>query len=282
MNGLMLAGLYSLISAGVTLIFGVLHIINFAQGAFLMLGAYLLYYVLTLFGLDFYSAFVLAVLAVGVLAILTERYLYHRFWLRGEVLPCLVVSIGLTQVMQNGALIVFGITDKSVESVFTGVINLFGMRFSLERFMIIVVAYVIIASLIVFLSKTKRGQAMRAVAQDYDAARLLGINTKRIAMLGMFIGVGLSAAAGAMIAPVFAVNAYMGEYLMVKAFLVIVVGGLGSVPGALYAALLIGLFESFGLTYFGHITNVYLFVFVVLVLMVRPTGLFSGTIFQIR
>ena len=282
MNGLMLAGLYSLISAGVTLSFGVLHIINFAQGAFLMLGAYLLYYVLTLFGLDFYSAFVLAVLAVGVLAILTERYLYHRFWLRGEVLPCLVVSIGLTQVMQNGALIVFGITEKSVESVFTGVINLFGMRFSLERFMIIVVAYVIIASLIVFLSKTKRGQAMRAVAQDYDAARLLGINPKRIAMLGMFIGVGLSAAAGAMIAPVFAINAYMGEFLMVKAFLVIVVGGLGSVPGALYAALLIGLCESCGLTYFGHITNVYLFVFVVLVLMVRPTGLFSGTIFQIR
>ena len=282
MNGLMLAGLYSLISAGVTLLFGVLHIINFAQGAFLMLGAYLLYYVLTLFGLDFYSAFVLAVLAVGVLAILTERYLYHRFWLRGEGLPCLGVSIGRTQVMQNGALIVFGITEKSVESVFTGVINLFGMRFSLERFMIIVVAYVIIASLIVFLSKTKRGQAMRAVAQDYDAARLLGINTKRIAMLGMFIGVGLSAAAGAMIAPVFAVNAYMGEYLMVKAFLVIVVGGLGSVPGALYAALLIGLFESFGLTYFGHITNVYLFVFVILVLLVKPTGLFSGTVFQIR
>ena len=123
---------------------------------------------------------------------------------------------------------------------------------------------------------------MRAVAQDYDAARLLGINTKRIAMLGMFIGVGLSAAAGAMIAPVFAVNAYMGEFLMVKAFLVIVVGGLGSVPGALYAALLIGLFESFGLTYFGHITNVYLFVFVILVLLVKPTGLFSGTIFQIR
>ena len=282
MNGLMLAGLYGLISAGVTLIFGVLHIVNFAQGAFLMLGAYLLYYVLTLFGLDFYSAFVLAVLAVGVLAILTERYLYHRFWLRGEVLPCLVLSIGLTQVMQNGPLIVFGITEKSVESVFTGVINLFGMRFSLERFMIIVVAYVIIASLIVFLSKTKRGQAMRAVAQDYDAARLLGINTKRIAMLGMFIGVGLSAVAGAIIAPVFSVNAYMGEFWMLKAFLVIVIGGLGSVPGAIYAAFLIGFVESFGLTYFGHITNVYLCVFVVLVLMVRPTGLFSGTIFQIR
>ena len=282
MNGLMLAGLYSLIAAGVTLIFGVLHIINFAQGAFLMLGAYMLYYLLTLFGFDFYTSLVLAVLIVGGLAILTERYLYHRFWLNGAVLSCLVVSVGLTQVMQNGALIVFGITQKSVDSVFTGVINFFGLRFSLERFMIIVFAYLIIVGLMVFLKTSKRGQAMRAVAQDYDAARLLGINTKRIAMLGMFIGVGLSTVAGAIIAPVFNVNAYMGEFLMIKAFLVIVIGGLGSVPGAIYAALLIGLFESFGLTYFGHITNVFLFVFVIVVMLVRPTGLFSGTIFQIR
>ena len=125
MNGLMLAGLYSLISAGVTLIFGVLHIINFAQGAFLMLGAYMLYYVLTFFGFDFYTSFVLAVLSVGGLAILTERYLYHRFWLHGAVLSCLVVSVGLTQVMQNGALLVFGIYEKNVDSVFSGAINIF-------------------------------------------------------------------------------------------------------------------------------------------------------------
>ena len=134
----------------------------------------------------------------------------------------------------------------------------------------------------VFLNTSKRGQAMRAVAQDYDAARLLGINTRRIAMLGMFIGVGLAAVAGAIIAPVYSVSAYMGEFLMIKAFLVIVIGGLGSVPGALIGAFLIGMFESFGTTYFGHITDVYLFVFVILVMLVRPTGLFSGTIFQIR
>jgi branched-chain amino acid transport system permease protein len=166
--------------------------------------------------------------------------------------------------------------------VFIGAINFFGLRFSLERFMIIVFAYLIIVGLMVFLKTSKRGQAMRAVAQDYDAARLLGINTKRIAMLGMFIGVGLSAVAGAIIAPVFSVNAYMGEFLMLKAFLVIVIGGLGSVPGAIYAAFLIGFVESFGLTYFGHITNVFLFVIVMLVLLVKPTGLFSGTVFQIR
>lgn len=282
MNGLMLAGLYSLIAAGVTLIFGVLHIVNFAQGAFLMLGAYMLYYVITLFGFDFYTAFVLAVLIVGGLAILTERYLYHRFWLHGAVLSCLVVSVGLTQIMQNGALLVFGLYEKNVDSVFSGTINIFGLRYSLERFMLIVFAYLIIAGLMVFLNTSKRGQAMRAVAQDYDAARLLGINTRRIAMLGMFIGVGLAAVAGAIIAPVYSVSAYMGEFLMIKAFLVIVIGGLGSVPGALIGAFLIGMFESFGTTYFGHITDVYLFVFVILVMLVRPTGLFSGTIFQIR
>ena len=218
---------------------------------------------------------------MGGLAILTERYLYHRFWLHGAVLSCLVVSVGLTQVMQNGALLVFGIYEKNVDSVFSGTINFFGLRYSLERFMLIVFAYLIIAGLMVFLNTSKRGQAMRAVAQDYDAARLLGINPKRIAMLGMFIGVGLAAVAGAIIAPVYAVSAYMGEFMMIKAFLVIVIGGLGSVPGALIGALLIGMFESFGLTYFGHITNVYLFVFVILVMVVRPTGLFSGTIFQI-
>ena len=282
MNGLMLAGLYGLIAAGVTLIFGVLHIVNFAQGAFLMLGAYMLYYVITLFGFDFYTAFVLAVLIVGGLAILTERYLYHRFWLHGAVLSCLVVSVGLTQIMQNGALLVFGLYEKNVDSVFSGTINIFGLRYSLERFMLIVFAYLIIAGLMVFLNTSKRGQAMRAVAQDYDAARLLGINTRRIAMLGMFIGVGLAAVAGAIIAPVYSVSAYMGEFLMIKAFLVIVIGGLGSVPGALIGAFLIGMFESFGTTYFGHITDVYLFVFVILVMAVRPTGLFSGTIFQIR
>ena len=282
MNGLMLAGLYSLIAAGVTLIFGVLHIVNFAQGAFLMLGAYMLYYVITLFGFDFYTAFVLAVLIVGGLAILTERYLYHRFWLHGAVLSCLVVSVGLTQIMQNGALLVFGLYEKNVDSVFSGTINIFGLRYSLERFMLIVFAYLIIAGLMVFLNTSKRGQAMRAVAQDYDAARLLGINTRRIAMLGMFIGVGLAAVAGAIIAPVYSVSAYMGEFLMIKAFLVIVIGGLGSVPGALIGAFLIGMFESFGLTYFGHITNVFLFVFVIVVMLVRPTGLFGGTIFQIR
>ena len=187
-------------AAGLTLVFGVMHIVNFAHGAFLMLGAYGIYYLFDQFGIEFYTSVVLAVVIAGLVGMLVERHLYHRYW--GQVLPCLAVAVGLSQIMQNGALMVFGITDKSVDSIFTGVISLFGMRFSFERFMIIVVSYVLIVALAVFLKTTKRGQAMRAVAQDYDAASLLGIKTQQIAMLAMFIGVGMAAAGGAIIGPV--------------------------------------------------------------------------------
>ena len=280
MNALMLAGLYSLVAAGLTLVFGVMHIVNFAHGAFLMLGAYGIYYLFDQFGIEFYTSVALAVVIAGLVGMLVERHLYHRYW--GQVLPCLAVAVGLSQIMQNGALMVFGITDKSVDSIFTGVISLFGMRFSFERFMIIVISYVLIVALAVFLKTTKRGQAMRAVAQDYDAASLLGIKTQQIAMLAMFIGVGMAAAGGAIIGPVFSIHAYMGEFLMVKAFLIIVLGGLGSLPGAILGGLLIGFLESFGMTYLGYISQILLFVLVIIVLLVRPTGLFSGIVFHIR
>ena len=279
LNSLMLAGLYSLVAAGLTLVFGVMHIVNFAQGAFIMLGAYAIYYLLTLFGIDYYFALVLAITAAGLLGSLIENQLYHRFW--GQVLPCLVVAVGLSQIMQNGALIVFGITEKSVDSVFTGIIDLFGVRFSFERFMVFVISYALIVALLVFLKNTKPGQAMRAVAQDYDAARLLGIKTKNIAMLAMFVGVGLAAAGGAVIGPVFQINAYMGEALMIKGFLIIVIGGMGSLPGAIMGGLMIGFLESFGMTYLGYYSQILLFVLVIVVLLIRPTGLFSGIVFKI-
>ena len=194
MNALMLAGLYSLVAAGLTLVFGVMHIVNFAHGAFLMLGAYAMYYLFAQSGVEYYTSLVLCVLVAGALGVLVERHLYHRYW--GQVLPCLAVALGLSQIMQNGSLIVFGVTEKAIDSIFTGVISIFGIRFSFERFMVIVLSYSLIAALAVFLRTTKQGQAMRAVAQDYDAAALLGIKPHRIAMLAMFIGVGLAAAAG--------------------------------------------------------------------------------------
>ena len=280
MNALMLAGLYSLVAAGLTLVFGVMHIVNFAHGAFLMLGAYAMYYLFAQSGVEYFTSLVLCVLVAGALGVLVERHLYHRYW--GQVLPCLAVALGLSQIMQNGSLIVFGVTEKAIDSIFTGVISIFGIRFSFERFMVIVLSYSLIAALAVFLRTTKQGQAMRAVAQDYDAAALLGIKPHRIAMLAMFIGVGLAAAAGGIIGPVFAIHAYMGELLLVKAFLIIVLGGLGSLPGAIVAGLILGFLESFGMTYLGYYSQPLVFVLVIVILLFRPTGLFGGIVFQIR
>ncbi len=279
LNALMLASLYSLVAVGLTLVFGVMHMVNFAHGAFVMLGAYATFFIFTKLGLGYWPSLILCFLAAGVAGSIIERFLYHRFW--GHVLPCLVVAVGVTQILQNGSLIVFGITEKSIDSIFPGVITIFGLRFSLERLMVIVISAGLIISLMIFLKTTKTGQAMRAVAQDYDAAALLGVKCKQITMLAMFIGCGLAAASGGIIAPVFVIHAYMGEPLLMKAFLIIILGGMGSLPGAIMAGLLVGFMESFGMTYLGYYSQVLLFVFVILVLMIKPTGLFSGIVFKI-
>lgn len=279
LNALMLASLYSLIAVGLTLVFGVMHMINFAHGAFVMLGAYGTFFISTKLGLDYWPSLIFCFLAAGAAGSIIERFLYHRYW--GQVLPCLVVAVGVTQILQNGSLIVFGITERSIDSIFPGVISIFGLRFSFERLMVIVIATGLIISLMIFLKTTKAGQAMRAVAQDYDAAALQGVKCKQITMLAMFIGCGLAAIAGGIIAPVFAIHAYMGEPLLIKAFLIIILGGMGSIPGAILAGLLVGFMESFGMTYIGYYSQVLLFVFVILVLIIRPTGLFSGIVFKI-
>ena len=279
LNALMLASLYSLIAVGLTLVFGVMHMVNFAHGAFVMLGAYATFLIFTKLGLGYWPSLLLCFLAAGVAGSIIERFLYHRFW--GQVLPCLVVAVGLTQILQNGSLIAFGITEKSIDSIFPGVISIFGLRFSFERLMVIVISAGLISSLMIFLKTTKTGQAMRAVAQDYDAAALQGVKCKQIAMLAMFIGCGLAATAGGIIAPVFVIHAYMGEPLLMKAFLIIILGGMGSLPGAIMAGLLVGFMESFGMTYLGYYAQILLFVFVILVLMIKPTGLFSGIVFKI-
>jgi len=278
-NALMLSSLYSLVAVGLTLVFGIMHVINFAHGAFIMLGAYATFFLLTELGLGYWPTLILCFLAAGVGGAIIERFLYHRFW--GQALPCLVVAIGLTNILQNGSLVLFGITEKSINSIFHGVISMFGLRFSLERLMVICISTVLVISLMIFLKKTKTGQAMRAMAQDYDAAALQGVKCHQIAMLAMFIGCGFAALAGGIIAPLFAVHAYMGETLLTKAFLIIILGGMGSFPGAILAAVLVGFMESFGMTYLGYYSQILIFVFVILVLVKKPTGLFSGIVFKI-
>ena len=228
LNALMLAGLYVMAATGLSLVLGVLHIINFAHGAFLMFGAYAVWMLVDkektaieaipdwIVGLDlpYPIAAVVAVIAIGALGALVNKVLYQRFW--GKVLLCLIVAVGLTQIMQQGALITFGIHTRSVPTYFEGIVNIFGARFPLERLVIIAVAVVLVTGLLLLLRHTKVGLAMRAVAQDSDAAAVSGVNIPRTATVAMFLGCAMAAAAAVVIAPVFTVHAYMADGFLIR------------------------------------------------------------------
>lgn len=293
MNALMLSGLYVLVAAGLSLVLGVLHIINFAHGAFLMIGAFGVWLLvekettaieavpdwLLALQVPYPLAFLLAVLAVGLLGAFVNRVLYQRFW--GQVLPCLIVAVGLTQILQQGFYIAFGIHTKSVPTYFEGMVSFLGIRFPLERVMIIVVAAVLVTALLLLLRYTRIGLAMRAVAQDSDAAAVQGVNIPRTATIAMLIGCGMAAAAGGIITPVFNVHAYMADGLLIKAFMVIILGGMGSVTGAIWAGLMVGFIDAFGTAFIGHYTQILLLVIVMTVIVFKPTGLFGGIVFEV-
>jgi branched-chain amino acid transport system permease protein len=266
---------YVLVALGLTLIFSILEIINFAHGEFYMLGGYVTYYVYALFGLHYFATLVLAILTVGVAGVVAERLIFHD--LRGKALNAFIVSLGLLWVMQAGAQLAFGVLDKPVPSAFSGVVRLFGLVMSVERVVVTVSAIVLIVALYLFLRFSRPGRAMRAVAQDPDAAALQGVNIDMVSALGFGVGCALAGGAGGLLAPLFAVSPAMGALPVVKAFIIIIVGGMGSLPGAVLGGLLLGGVEGLGALFMGSAAvNILGFVMVIVVLLVRPRGLVGG------
>lgn len=274
LNGFALALVYVLVALGLTLIFSILEIINFAHGEFYMLGGYVTYFAFAVFGLSYVPTLLLAIVVVGLAGVVAERMIFRH--LRGKTLNAFIVSLGLLWVIQSGAQLSFGVLDKSVPSAFSGVLRAGGIIISVERFVVILAAAGLIAVLYTFLQWSRLGRAMRAVAQDADGAALQGVNIEVISMLGFAIGCALAGAAGGLLAPVFAVSPAMGALPVVKAFIIIIVGGMGSLPGAVLGGLLLGTVEGIGALFFGSAAvNILGFLMVIAVLLVRPRGLFG-------
>ena len=274
LNGFGLAVVYILVALGLTLIFSILDIINFAHGEFYMLGGFVTYYTFAVFGLNYFLALLLAVLAVGAAGVVAERIVFRR--LRGKTLNGFIVSLGLLWVLQASAQLAFGVLDKAVPSAVSGVVRVFGVVISRERLVVIVTAVALMAALYAFLAFTRAGRAMRAVAQDADAAALQGVNIEAASALGFGIGCALAGAAGALLAPVFAVSPTMGALPVVKAFIIIIVGGMGSLPGAVLGGLLLGAVDGIGTLFMSSAAvNMLGFLVVIAVLLVRPRGLFG-------
>jgi branched-chain amino acid transport system permease protein len=275
LNGFGLAMVYVLVALGLTLIFSILEIINFAHGEFYMLGGYVTYYAYALFGLNYFATLGLAIVTVGLAGVVAERLIFHD--LRGKALNAFIVSLGLLWVMQAGAQLSFGVLDKPVPSAFSGIVRVLGLIISVERLVVTLCAVVLIVGLYLFLRLSRPGRAMRAVAQDADAAALQGVNIEAISALGFGVGCALAGGAGGLLAPVFAVSPAMGALPVVKAFIIIIVGGMGSLPGAVLGGLLLGGVEGLGSLFMGSAAvNILGFLMVIVVLLVRPRGLVGG------
>ena len=275
LNAIYAASYLSLVAVGLVLIFGVMGVINFAHGELFMAGAYA---VVALYA-DMHVPFLFAVAAglvfVGGLGLVMERALFRP--LRDNPLGGLVASIGFLMVLQAVAVLLFGVRMEHVPPVTQEVIVFSDkVRFPVQRLYVVFAAVVLLTALWLFLKKTRMGWALRASAQDPEAAALQGISINQTARIAMFIGAALAGVAGALSAPLVSVNPHMGHSVIIAAFIVIIVGGVGSLEGAVIAAVGYAFIHTFVTTFWdGVIADIVGLSLMLLVLIIRPTGLFG-------
>lgn len=276
LNGLLLGGTYALLGIGLTLIFGLMNVVNFAHGEFYTLGAYATFAALALAGVNFVVA-VLAAILLGVAAgALAERLLLRP--LRGESIDTtMLVMIGLWIILQNTELLVWGGVAKPIPHPFpTEPIGIGPVSVAPIRVFVLAAVVILIAGSHLLIHRTRLGTAMRATFQDRETAALMGVDIARIHTLTFAFGSGLAAAAGALLGPIFIVYPSMGDLASLKAFSVVILGGLGNFTGALLGGLILGLAEELGA---GYVSSGYRdavgFVIIILVLLFRPAGLFA-------
>ncbi|MEQ8653909.1 MAG: branched-chain amino acid ABC transporter permease [Kiloniellales bacterium] len=274
-NAAYAASYLSLVAVGLVLIFGVMGIINFAHGELYMLGAYATFYFYSEQEMSFLVAVALGLVLVGAFGLLIERGLFRP--LRDNPLGGLIVSIGLLLCLQAAATLEFGTKKKPVPPPTQEILTLLpGVTLPMTRLYVILVAVGLLTALWLFLKRSKFGWALRACAQDPEAAALQGISMNQTARLAMFIGAGMAGVAGALTAPLVEPEPHMGHGIIVAAFIIIIVGGIGSLGGAVIAAVLYALVKTFVTTYWdGVMADIVGLSLMLLVLVVKPTGLFG-------
>jgi len=274
-NGLTIGSVYSLVALGLTLVYGILHIPNFAHGALYMMGGYITLTMMTKYGFHYWIAIIVSILVVGLLGVLMERFVFHPL---REAPPIhdKIAAIGILLFLEAFAQFVWGAEYQSMPTPYGQVVEIFGLTFTMQRLLIVIAAIVVMILLTLFLKKTFTGSTIIAMSQNREGANLVGINTKKVAMLTFMISGGLAAIAASLSAPINLVFPGMGHLVILKAFVIIILGGMGSVPGAILGGYILGFSESLGATYISNdYKDIIAFVLLVIILSAKPTGLFS-------
>jgi branched-chain amino acid transport system permease protein len=275
MTGIGLGAVYALLALGLSLIFGMLNVVNFAHGAFFMVGAFMGVYFLALTG-NFWFSLVLTPLAVGAIGLLAERFLVRPLYGRGIDYP-LLLTFGLSYVMVEAIRIIFGIegVSTSTPAELRGAVNLGFGHFPLYRLFLIGATAAVVLGLWLFIEKTHYGLIIRAGSRDPEIVRVLGIDIARVWLLVFGIGTAIAGLSGVLAAPTRAVNPEMGISVLAESFVVTVVGGMGSLPGAVVAGLLVGIVYSMTSLFMPELAELSIFVLMAVVLLIRPQGLFG-------
>jgi len=275
-NGLIVGGGYALMGIGLTLIFGIMRVVNFAHGEFFMMGAFFLFTLFSLWGVNFFLASLLSIIGVGLMGAVVERLILRRLRLAPIEIPMLA-TVALSVIIQNAAILLWDPSPKTIKHVFSpvpltlGPINVVSIRLFAG-----LVAVALIVGSHLLIQRTRIGRAMRATFQDTDMARLTGVDVDRVYMFTFAFGAALAGASGALLGAVFWVYPAMGDLAALKSFAVVIMGGLGNFLGAIAGGLLLGVSESLGA---GYVSSGYKdaigFVLIIILLLWRPQGLFG-------
>ena len=274
-NGLVVGSLYALVALGLALVYGTMGIPNFAHGHLYMLGAYVAFFGVTIVHIGYWPAMLLAVVVLAALGVLLERVVFRPLRDAPEV-NTIIAAVGVLFFLQTLAQVFFGADFRVLPTPYEGVVRFAGLSATGQQLIVIAAAAVLMVLLFLFLKRTLTGATIEAVAQNRAGAALVGIDTDRVSMMVFAISAGLAAAAATLIASISLLSPTMGFSVILKAFAVIVLGGMGSIPGAIAGAFILAFAESFGGTYIStSYQDVIAFAVLVIILAVKPTGLFA-------
>ena len=274
-SGISLGSVYALIALGYTMVYGIAKMLNFAHGDVIMVGGYVVMLSLQAFGANPVLAASISIIACAAMGMLIEKIAYKPLR-KASPLAVLITAIGVSYFLQSLSLLLFGSNAQQVPNFINlGEVNLGGIRISGNTILTLAVTTVLMIALVLFINKTKTGKAMLAVSEDKGAAELMGVNVNRTISVTFAIGSGLAAVASILYLASFNsyVDPYMGQLPGIKAFVAAVLGGIGSIPGAMLGGIILGIIETFAKVYASQITDAIVFSVLIIVLLVKPTGL---------
>lgn len=279
-NGLLLGGLYVIVALGFSLVWGVMNIINLAHGAFIMLGAYVTFWLFHLWGLDPFLSLPVSMAALFALGYLVQRYVIN-YVVTAQIFMLLILTFGLDIFIVNLVIAAWTADFRSVTPAYSGRSWQYGLvSIAYIRLAIVALALLLTGALALFLRRTKLGRAIQATSLDREAAQLVGINTRAIYAITFGIGAALAGAAGSLVATTYTISPTMGGSLTLKAFVICILGGLGSISGVILGGLVLGVAESVGAIVIGPgYQDAVSFLLLVVILIVRPAGLFGRKFF---